>query len=208
MNAATKSLRPYLRKQQQDIQFDAKVTAPKDLVVVLAVGESSRRKNFSLYGYARQQTNPVLQQVGGLHLLNGEATRGSTLYALPMILEKNGIKLTTVTSRAGIPTACLVNYTMYDNCAAVGEIKVHDCAHAGNCYDEDVIPLLEQNPADVLIWTAIGGAAFWRRGSHGPLYLDRHPPEFQRFQPMCRDADVANKCSLEELYNSYDNTIL
>ncbi len=145
VNAATKSLRPYLRKQQQDIQFDAKVTAPKDLVVVLAVGESSRRKNFSLYGYARQQTNPVLQQVGGLHLLNGEATRGSTLYALPMILEKNGIKLTTVTSRAGIPTACLVNYTMYDNCAAVGEIKVHDCAHAGKCYDEDVIPLLKQN---------------------------------------------------------------
>jgi lipid A ethanolaminephosphotransferase len=25
---------------------------------------------------------------------------------------------------------------------------------------------------------------------------------------MCKDADVTDKCSLEELYNSYDNTIL
>jgi lipid A ethanolaminephosphotransferase len=25
---------------------------------------------------------------------------------------------------------------------------------------------------------------------------------------MCTDADVANQCSLEQLYNSYDNTIL
>jgi glucan phosphoethanolaminetransferase (alkaline phosphatase superfamily) len=26
--------------------------------------------------------------------------------------------------------------------------------------------------------------------------------------PTCNDADVANKCTVEELYNSYDNTIL
>ncbi|RPI48296.1 MAG: phosphoethanolamine transferase, partial [Acidobacteria bacterium] len=42
----------------------------------------------------------------------------------------------------------------------------------------------------------------------GPIYKDRYPPEFQRFQPMCNDADVANQCTLEQLYNSYDNTIL
>jgi lipid A ethanolaminephosphotransferase len=45
-------------------------------------------------------------------------------------------------------------------------------------------------------------------GSHGPLYRERHPPEFERFQPACTDADVANKCTIEQLYNSYDNTIL
>ena len=45
-------------------------------------------------------------------------------------------------------------------------------------------------------------------GSHGPTYGDRHPPEFLRFQPTCNDADVANKCTLEQIYNSYDNTIL
>jgi glucan phosphoethanolaminetransferase (alkaline phosphatase superfamily) len=45
-------------------------------------------------------------------------------------------------------------------------------------------------------------------GSHGPKYTDRHPPEFRKFTPLCTDADIANKCSLEQLYNSYDNTIL
>ena len=207
VNVATKALRPYFRRQQKDIEFAAKVTAPENLVVVLAIGESSRRKNFSLYGYTRRNTNPTLQQIDGLHLLDAVATRGSTLYALPMILEKNGIKLPTVTSRAGVPTTCIVNYTLYDNCAAVGEVNVQKCAHDGKCYDEDVIPLLKEN-----LETYSTGPRFlvlhFGGGSHGPLYLDRHPPEFQRFQPMCRDADVANKCTLEQLYNSYDNTIL
>jgi lipid A ethanolaminephosphotransferase len=27
-------------------------------------------------------------------------------------------------------------------------------------------------------------------------------------KPTCNDADVANQCTLEQLYNSYDNTIL
>jgi lipid A ethanolaminephosphotransferase len=207
VNVASKAVKPYVTRRQQDIDFSAQVQAPGNLVVVLAVGESSRRKNFSLYGYDRRNTNPVLQKIDGLHLLDAVATRASTLYALPKILEKNGIKLTTVVSRAGIPSVCLVNYTLYDNCAAVGETKVSDCGHGGKCYDEDVIPLLKQNLSTYasgyrFIVLHLGG------GSHGPAYVDRHPPEFQQFRPMCTDADVANRCSIEELYNSYDNTIL
>ncbi len=130
VNAATKSLRLYFRKQQRDIAFAAKVTTPKNPVVVLAVGESSPTQEPSACtGTLAADTNPVLKQVDGLHLLDAVATCGSTSYALPMILEKHGIKLTTVTSRAGVPTTCLVNYTLYDNGAAVGEVKVHDCAH-------------------------------------------------------------------------------
>jgi len=40
------------------------------------------------------------------------------------------------------------------------------------------------------------------------VYKDRYPPEYRAFQPMCNDADVANQCTREQLYNSYDNTIL
>lgn len=207
INVASKAVRPYFRKQQKDIEIAARVSAPGNLVVVLAVGESSRRKNFSLYGYERRNTNPVLQKTGGLHLLDAVATRASTLYALPKILEKNDIKLTTIVSRAGIPTACYVNYTLYDNCASVGETKASRCGHGGKCYDEDVIPLLQED-----LGTYASGYRFivlhFGGGSHGPAYDDRHPPEFQQFKPPCTDADVANKCSLEQLYNSYDNTIL
>ena len=206
INATAKTLGPRFKKDQKDLNIAANVTTPGNLVVVLAVGESSRRANFSLYGYARD-TNPVLETIDGLHLLDGIATRGSTLYALPKILERSGVKLTTLVSKAGIPTACYVNYTLYDNCAAVGEIKTRNCGHGGKCYDEDVIPLLRDNLRSYstgyrFVVLHLGG------GSHGPLYGDRHPSEFRRFIPTCNDADVANKCTVEELYNSYDNTIV
>jgi lipid A ethanolaminephosphotransferase len=207
MSVASKLVKPHRAAGAADTKITGRVTAPDDLVVVLAVGEASRRKNFSAYGYRRRNTNPVLQGIGGLHLLNGLARRGSTLYALPEILESEGLKLPTVVSKLGIPTACYVNYTLYDNCTYPGETKVSACGHGGECYDEDVIPLLERNLAAYrsgydFVVLHLGG------GSHGPTYHDRHPPEFQKFEPMCRDADVANRCTIEELYNSYDNTIL
>jgi len=206
-SAASNSLKPYLKKSQQHIAISARVATPGNLVVVLAVGEASRKKNFSVYGYERRNTTPVLEKTAGLHLLNGIASRASTLYALPKILEKNDINLTTIVSRVGIPTSCYVNYTLYDNCELPGETMVSNCGHGGKCYDEDVVPLLKSNVGTYqsgyrFIVLHLGG------GSHGPDYRDRFPPEFQQFEPMCTDADVANKCSLEQIYNSYDNSIL
>ncbi len=207
VSVASKAMRPWFADDPKSIEISARVSAPANLVVVLAVGESSRRKNFSLYGYERRNTNPVLQSIDGLHLLDGIATRASTLYALPKILEKDGIKLAAVVAKAGVPTSCYVNYTLYDNCDAVGETKVTDCGHGGKCYDEDVVPLLRKDVESYasgyrFLVLHLGG------GSHGPIYRDRHPPEFLRFEPTCADADVANQCTLEQIYNAYDNTIL
>jgi lipid A ethanolaminephosphotransferase len=207
ISAMSKSIKPYLRASREEIAITGRVASRDDLVVVLAIGESSRRKNFSLYGYERRNTNPVLQQIDGLHLLNGVARRGTTLYALPEILERDDVKLPTMVAKLGIPTACYVNYTMYDNCAGVGETKVSACGHGDKCYDEDVLPLLNEN-----LKTYVSGQRFvvlhLGGGSHGPIYRDRHPPEFLQLAPTCDDADVANRCTLEQLYNSYDNTIL
>ena len=207
INVGFKSLVPYLRLQSNEPPVTGSIVSPGNLMVVLAIGESSRRKNFSIYGYDRRNTNPMLQQVDDLHVLDGVAKRGSTLNALPEILEKNGAHLPTIVSSLGVATACYVNYTLYDNCAAVGETKVSDCGHGGKCYDEDVIPLLEGN-----LGTYVSGYRFvvlhLGGGSHGPVYSERHPPEFQRFKPLCNEADVGNQCSREQLYNSYDNTIL
>jgi len=206
LSAAGKLAKPYLRRKKV-IEIVGRVTRQDDLVVVLAIGESSRRSSFSLYGYKRRETNPVLQAMGGLHLLDGVARRGSTLYALPEILARGDVRLPQVASRLGVPTACYVNYTLYDNCAEPGETKVSYCGHGGRCYDEDVVPLLERDLAAYrsgprFVVLHLGG------GSHGAIYRDRHPPEFSRFEPGCTDADVANRCSLDQLYNSYDNTIL
>ncbi|MCB1049246.1 MAG: phosphoethanolamine transferase [Acidobacteria bacterium] len=198
---------PKFKTKMKDIDFSAQVTEQKDLIVVLAVGETTRQKNVSLYGYDRKNTTPLLAQVANLQVLNGIASEGSTLYALPKILKKNGINLTAVTAKAGIESSCFVNFTLYGNCDPVQEVKVSQCGHEGNCYDEDVIPLLESNLSTYssgsrFIVLHLGG------GSHGPRYRDRYPPEFNVFQPICMDADVINQCSEEELYNSYDNSVL
>jgi lipid A ethanolaminephosphotransferase len=203
----SKSVRPLLRSSQASVQISGRVAAPDNLVVVLAIGESSRRKNFSVYGYAHRNTTPALQHTEGLQLLNGVARLGSTLYALPEILEKKGVGLTTLVSRLGIPTSCYVNYTLYENCASVGETAVNNCGHGGKCYDEDVVPLLDEALAKYvsgyrLVVLHLGG------GSHGPKYADRYPPEFQKFKPMCNDADVVSRCTPEEVYAAYDNSIL
>ncbi len=192
---------------KKPIEVSGHISSQSNLVVVLAIGETSRQQNFSLYGYKRKNTNPVLSKDKNLHLLNGIAHIGSTLYALPEILVKHGVPLPNITSKLGINTSCYVNYTLYGLCDAVGETKVANCGHGGNCYDEDVIPMLTDNlklykSGYRLIILHLGG------GSHGPSYHDRYPAEFQQFKPICLDADVVNQCSLEQLYNSYDNTIL
>ncbi|HFU76881.1 MAG TPA: phosphoethanolamine transferase, partial [Epsilonproteobacteria bacterium] len=115
----------------------AKVEKKEDLVVVLAIGESSRQSNFSLYGYKRRQTNPLLSKQKDLHILNGIAKYGSTIWALPQILSKDDVKLPSVTQKACIDSSCLVNFTLYDNCGTVKEKVATNFGHNGNCYDED-----------------------------------------------------------------------
>ena len=205
-SVAQNSIESYVRSHGKKIEFTGRVTSTENLVVVLAIGESSRQQNFSLYGYRRKNTNPLLSKEGNLHVLNGIAKKGSTLYALPEILVKDDVPLPLMTKSLGIETACYVNYSLYDNCDAVGEIPVSHCKY-GTCYDEDVIPLLSTNLKSYrsgyrLVVLHLGG------GSHGPNYDLRIPPEFQKFAPTCRDPDVVSKCTKEELFNSYDNTIV
>ncbi len=204
---AHRSVRSYQRRQKKNTKITAQVTSSDNMVVVLAIGESSRLRNFSLYGYDRKNTNPILSTYDDLHLLKGKASIGTTRLALLDILDRDDVKLPAITSVAGIDTSCYVNFKLYDNCDAVGEIRTQNCGHDGNCYDEDVVPLLEKNLAAYesgprFIILHLGG------GSHGPLYYKRHPPEFQQFKPQCLEADVLNHCTAEQLFNSYDNTIL
>jgi len=199
-------IKPYFSNKAKNIVVEGSISKFEDLIVVLAIGETSRQKNFSLYGYDRN-TNPLLSQDKKIIALNGKARIGSTLYALPEILVKNDIPLTAITSKLGIETSCFVNYSLYDNCAIPGEIKVENCKHKNQCYDEDTIPYLQKSLDEYqqgfrFVVLHLGG------GSHGPSYHERYPPEFQKFTPICRDADVINKCSPQELYNTFDNTIL
>jgi lipid A ethanolaminephosphotransferase len=43
-------------------------------------------------------------------------------------------------------------------------------------------------------------------GSHGPLYYEKYPQNFEIFKPTCKSVQLQN-CTHEELINAYDNTI-
>ncbi len=196
----------YFKHKHKIKKFKATIAKKQDLVVVLAIGEATRQKNMSLYGYNRVNTNPLLSTVKDLHTLNGIASIASTYYALHKTLRKNDITLTNITLNAHLPTACYVNFSIYDNCAQ-GEIMVKDYDGDGGIYDNDVIPLLKKNlqtykSGERLILLHLGG------GSHGPVYSDRFPSNFIKFKPYCTNPDVLNQCTKDELYNAYDNSLL
>ncbi len=204
------SIKHYIKRnykfESEPVKIDGTVSSTDDLVVVLAIGEASRQKNSSLYGYEKN-TSPLLSKKEGIHALNGIAKYGSTIYALPNILSRDDIKLPSITSALGIETTCFSNFKLYGNCGTVKEVMVKDCAHGGKCYDEDVIPLLKNDlktykSGQKMIVLHVGG------GSHGPIYTNRYPKEFQYFNPQCNDPDVINNCTKEELFNSYDNTLI
>ena len=44
-------------------------------------------------------------------------------------------------------------------------------------------------------------------GSHGPAYFNRYPDTFEKFKPSCK-SNEPQSCSIDELNNSFDNTIL
>jgi len=44
------------------------------------------------------------------------------------------------------------------------------------------------------------------QGSHGPIYYKDYPSKFKEFAPTCDTAEL-NKCTPEEIANTYDNTI-
>ena len=44
-------------------------------------------------------------------------------------------------------------------------------------------------------------------GSHGPTYFKRYPDTFKKFLPTCDTQDL-EKCSQEQIVNTYNNTLL
>ena len=55
-------------------------------IVVLVIGESARRKNFSLYGY-NKNTNPLLSQTNNLYHFNANSLATYTTAGVKSILE-------------------------------------------------------------------------------------------------------------------------
>mgnify|MGYP002072211551 CR=1 FL=1 len=182
-------------------------------IVVLVIGESARRQNFSLYGYEKN-TNPLLSTTENLFHFDATSCATYTTATLKCILEhKNSSDLHEI----------LPNYLYRNNVEVIwrttnwGEPPVHvekyqtkgslmsACEGEGCDYDEVLLTGLkeeilasEKNKILIVLHTST---------SHGPTYSKKYPSRFETFKPVCNSVELGN-CSQEELINAYDNTIV
>ncbi len=202
------------KKNEKEILLpNAKIGDHVKSVVVLVIGESARSKNFSLYGYSRN-TNPLLSNTPNLYHFNAtscatyttagvkcilEHENTSSLYEiLPNYLYRNNVEVIWRTSNWGEPPVHIKNYITADDLGKT--------CKSGNCsYDEILLQgLKEQIRAStkekilVVLHTST---------SHGPSYNKKYPKTFEKFSPTCGSVELG-KCTSQELYNAYDNTIV
>lgn len=202
------------QKNQKEILLpNATITNEEKSIVVLVIGESARKQNFSLYGYEKN-TNPLLSQTKNVYHFdaNSSATYttagvksileykdSSDLYEiLPNYLYRNQVDVIWKTTNWGEPPVHISRYQSKEDLRSLCE--------GDNCgYDEILLTNLKedilastQNKILVVLHTST---------SHGPTYNTKYPPAFEVFTPVCTSVELSN-CSSEALINAYDNTIV
>ena len=207
----------YIHKHQKNkkeiLLPDATIKDSVKSVVVLVIGESSRKQNFSLYGYGRN-TNPLLSQTQNVFHFDAtscatytsagvkcilEHTNTDDLYEiLPNYLYRNNVEVIWRTTNWGEPPVHIKNYQNKD-------ALMLNCKDEGCNYDEvllnglkEEIAASKKNKILIVLHTST---------SHGPSYSKKYPPQFETFKPVCNSVELGN-CSQQELINAYDNTIV
>jgi len=202
------------KKNRKEILLpDATILNNEKTVVVLVIGESARRANFSLYGYAKN-TNPLLSKTenvftfdatscatyttAGLKCILEHENTNELFEILPNYLNRNDIDVIWRTTNWGEPPVHIDNYKKREDLFSI-------CQGEGCNYDEILISGLKseieaskKNKIFVVLHTST---------SHGPTYSKKYPQQFEIFKPVCNSVEVAN-CTHVELINAYDNTIL
>ena len=217
INLARYQTSTWAASRQAELLPDASFASNEKTIVVLVIGESARRRNFSLYGYPRQ-TNPILSTSGVVPLANTQSCATYTTEALlcilshddpslrlagavellPNYLQRHGIEVIWRSNNWGEPPLKVGAYERADDLA-------HSCTGTSCFGDEVLLSGLEQrirNSTARKVFVVLHQA-----GSHGPAYNTKVPPSFEHFKPVC-DSVVLGRCSPQSLVNAYDNTIL
>ena len=212
-NLSLHYIEEYKKNRKEIILPDATIKDNEKSVVVLVIGESARKQNFSLYGY-KKNTNPLLSKTPNLSHFN--ATSGATYTSagvkcilehtttndlfeiLPNYLYRNNVEVIWRTTNWGEPPLHIKNY---QNKQAL----MQNCEGEGCDFDEVLLAGLKEqiisskkNKILVVLHSST---------SHGPSYNKKYPPAFEIFKPVCNSVELA-KCSQTELDNAYDNTIV
>lgn len=190
-------------------------------LVILVVGETARADHFGLNGYDRQTTPKLAARTDIVSFSDMRSCGTSTAISVPCLFSlapRDSFDIDSarwtentvdVLARAGVTVlwrdnnsgpqgvADRVGYQMFTS-AGVNPLCDVECRDEGMLSGLD--EYLSKQDSDVLI-------VLHQKGSHGPAYYKRYPDAYRHFTPDCRDSDLG-KCSLEEIVNAYDNTIL
>lgn len=193
----------------------------KPVVTILVTGETARAANFSLNGYARK-TNPRLEALDIINYPDVTSCGTDTATSVPCMFSvyprddyseskaKSTETLLDVIRHAGVDAIWWDNNTgskgVADRSTYVPMMDTKDPVICPNdeCRDAVFLKPLEEKLASIDRDTLI---VLHQIGSHGPAYYRRYPDELRHFTPDCRTPDLP-KCSLDEVRNAYDNSIL
>lgn len=213
VNTALFFIHEYQSNEKEILLPAARMTDNDKAVVVLVIGESARRENFSLYGYERK-TNPLLSKIDNLHAFQANSCAtyttagvkcilehqdtGDLYEILPNYLYRHNVDISWRTTNWGEPP---VHIKDYQN----NEMLQSGCKGENCGYDEILVSglrerILSSNKQKILI-------ILHTSTSHGPIYSKKYPKQFEVFSPVCNSVELS-KCSHQELINAYDNTIV
>lgn len=213
VNTALFQIHKYKSNRKEILLPNATIANNEKSVMVLVIGESARKQNFSLYGYDKN-TNPLLSQTpnvfhfdatscatyttAGIKCILEHASSDDLYEILPNYLYRNNVDVIWRTTNWGEPP---IHIEKYQNRDAL----MPNCKGEGCNYDEILLTgLKEQILASkkdkilIILHTST---------SHGPTYSKKYPPQFEIFKPVCNSVELGN-CSQTELINAYDNTIV
>ncbi|SNB47341.1 phosphoethanolamine transferase [Geobacter sp. DSM 9736] len=190
-------------------------------VVVLVVGETARAEEFSLNGYGRN-TNPETSGKGVFNFTQVQSCGTETAVSLPCMFSHLGREnfsrseaeryenILDVLQRTGVRVIWRDNNSGSKGVSKritfedLANIKEDPLCLSGECYDEillkDLETMLNRGDGDMLV-------VLHQKGSHGPSYYKRSPPQFEAFTPEC-STDNVQDCDRQNIINAYDNTIL
>ena len=201
-------------EQAEEIKLpDGRITDHEKAVVVLVIGESARKANFSLYGYSRN-TNPLLSRQEGLKVYQARSCATYTTAGTKAILEpmntgdlyellpnyafRTGADVSWRTSNWGEPPIHIDEYLTDDELAE--QYPDVDDDYDGILFTglRERIETSKKDKVLIVLHTST---------SHGPKYADKYPKEFEVYKPVAKNVEEGQK-NVGMLVNAYDNTIV
>ncbi|PAF53225.1 hypothetical protein BKH42_07170 [Helicobacter sp. 13S00482-2] len=204
-------------KEFTHIALDAKLsTHHHKKIFVLVIGESARAANFSLNGYSRD-TNRYTEKLDSLvNFTNFYSCGVITAISIPCMLtnythqsyKKRNQSIYTdnlldITQRVGYETYWISNNgdtCIGEVCARVKNITYYNDGRLDGAMLEKIDTLIKNAKDDSFIVVNL-------HGSHGALYYQRYPKEFEIYTPVCKEKEL-QKCSHQEIVNAYDNSLI